>query len=165
MVRRIIYISRTPTRLPDAVLDRLLLQIWERNLRDNITGMLLYKARCFLQVIEGEDQIVAMTRDRVFRNPLHCRMKVMSDVKAVPRLYDEWQMGFRRMSTPPIDHEAYFSLTRRALQARIPPDAAEDVKRLIAGYKDAKLPRVQTPTVSPAGQETAQDLKTLEDQY
>ena len=165
MVRRVIYLSHTMSRLPDETLDRLLREIWERNLRDNITGMLLYKARTFLQVLEGEDAIVETTLERVFRNPLHSRMKIMSDCRNVPRLYEEWHMGFRRMTSPPIDHEAYFSLTRRALLARIPPGAAADVRRLITGYRDAKMPRKLERSVAPPGVVTGQGMRVLEDQY
>ncbi|CUH77061.1 BLUF domain-containing protein [Tropicibacter naphthalenivorans] len=138
-MKRCIYISHTRNRLAEQDLDDLLLHVWRRNQIEQITGLLLYKSKTFFQVIEGPDENVDRVIDRVFHDPRHFKMKVLSEHPGTRRRFPGWHMGFRRLYTKPIAHESYFSLTRRALEARIPKGAAQELIMLLRSYGEAKL--------------------------
>jgi hypothetical protein len=148
-MRRIIYISHTRARLPDSSLDALLLDTWERNRQTGITGLLLYKARSFFQVIEGPDAAVSALEDQIFSDPRHFKMKVLCRQQAAERRFAFWRMGYRRLGGGVMHHEAWFNLTRRTLQARIPETCAAEVLFLLRAYLEARLPE-PPPVIAPA---------------
>jgi hypothetical protein len=64
-----------------------------RNLRDNITGCLLFSGRHFVQVLEGDVAEIESAIGRIKTDRRHCDIHVLVDHQAT-RLYDDWSMGF-----------------------------------------------------------------------
>ena len=68
-----------------------------RNARLGVTGLLLYDAAQFFQLIEGEDEVV----DSLFRNiaadTRHRDVRVLSEGPIARRAFSSWTMGYRRI--------------------------------------------------------------------
>lgn len=148
-MHRLIYISHTRTRLSDETLDALLLDTWEKNRAAGITGLLLYKSRSFFQVIEGPERAVEDLADQIFNDRRHFKMKVLLRHDGVARRFPFWRMGYRRLTSPEMRHEAWFNLTRRTLMERIPDVCAQEVLWLLRGYLEARLPDHPPPPLAP----------------
>ncbi|SMX28032.1 Blue light- and temperature-regulated antirepressor YcgF [Pelagimonas phthalicica] len=136
---RVIYISHSKSSMSDDELDTILSEARRRNQAVNITGMLLYCGRTFFQVLEGPQHQVQATLDRVYRDPRHYRMKVLSFGPAKKRRFKDWSMGFRRLHKGMDADNSFFELSRNALNYRIPKNAAGDLLTLMTSYASTKL--------------------------
>ncbi len=87
--------SLVPFELPE--LTALLNQCRTNNLRDGITGLLLYTPDGrFLQVLEGRPEAVRrLYYERIAADPRHFSCRVLSEGHCPHRAFTEWSMGFR----------------------------------------------------------------------
>lgn len=64
------------------------------NAISGITGMLLYKDRRFLQVLEGDEAAVRATYARIERDPRHRDLVLLITDEQQQREFAEWSMAF-----------------------------------------------------------------------
>jgi hypothetical protein len=67
----LIYISAAAKFFTDAELKELLINCRDNNKRNSITGVLLYSKGTFVQVLEGEEEIVGSTFRKIEGDPRH----------------------------------------------------------------------------------------------
>ncbi len=68
------------------------------NTAAGVTGMLLYKAGNFMQVLEGEEEAVRRLHDKILRDPRHRGIITLTEHMVPERQFGEWSMGFRNLS-------------------------------------------------------------------
>ena len=71
MLFQIIYMSNASEPFGRAALLELLQQSVERNRQADVSGLLLYKDGCFMQVLEGEEPEVVSLFSKISRDPRH----------------------------------------------------------------------------------------------
>lgn len=96
------YMSKAVDLMSDARLDYLLEKAHIRNEKNRITGMLLYANGSFLQVIEGPSSAIKNTFVRIRDDSQHHQIKVLFEEVIESRNFDNWTMGFRRLSTDEV---------------------------------------------------------------
>lgn len=92
-MRRLVYISTAKNLLDPAELEKLLLNARHNNLRDDITGMLIYHDGCFFQVLEGPEEAVRACYGRICHDRRHGGSIVLMDDAASSRLFGSWRMA------------------------------------------------------------------------
>ena len=97
-MRSLVYVSSATVPFSSAELLDLLVLARERNRAQNVTGMLLFRKSSFIQVLEGEDDVVRGTYARIARDPRHSGCLRLLDVPLETRQFAEWEMGFRNLS-------------------------------------------------------------------
>lgn len=70
----------------------------KNNVKDGITGVLLFKSRVFIQLLEGPEDKVEATFQRIIQDPRHENIKLLAKQKVQDRLYGEWSMHFREVT-------------------------------------------------------------------
>jgi hypothetical protein len=71
------------------------------NLRDGITGVLLFDGRSFCQLVEGPQHAVAALRERLAADPRHLAMRVLRfGPSAGPRRFPSWRLGYAFAADP-----------------------------------------------------------------
>ena len=73
------------------------------NARDGVTGLLLYDGVRFLQVLEGEDRVVAAAFERIRRDPRHRAVVVLSQRETTAREFGDWSMAYQRRDEDAAD--------------------------------------------------------------
>ena len=72
-------------------------QILESSVRNNgrrdITGLLLYNGKTFLQLLEGDEGAVRRCYEKIAVDPRHSAAFVLAQVRGTRRLFPEWKMG------------------------------------------------------------------------
>jgi hypothetical protein len=91
---QVIYTSEAKTKFSPAELQDLLLIARHNNDRDAITGMLLYEDGTFLQVLEGENEVVEATYHRIAADKRHHKIMVIARFEVDHRSFHDWEMGF-----------------------------------------------------------------------
>lgn len=93
-MRQIIYTSEAKTKFSPTELQNLLLTSRRNNDRDDITGMLLYEDGTFLQVLEGDDEVVEATYQRIAGDKRHHKIMLIARFEIDHRSFHDWEMGF-----------------------------------------------------------------------
>lgn len=73
------------------------------NARLDVTGLLLYSAGSFLQLIEGEERAVINTFNRIERDPRHTDITVVDWQFIVDRRFGQWRMASHRLGQAEAD--------------------------------------------------------------
>lgn len=92
------YVSNSVRLMSEMDLTDLLIQARTINAEHGITGMLLYKDRSFLQVLEGDSESVHAIYARITRDRRHEKVRTLYDEPIDKRDFPDWTMGFRNLS-------------------------------------------------------------------
>ncbi len=93
-LRAIVYVSTATQAMTVRQLESLLLEIRELNERNAVTGVLLYSDGNFMQCIEGPEESLYITYDRIRASRRHTDIIEILNAPIGVRTFSEWQMGF-----------------------------------------------------------------------
>lgn len=91
---QIIYASAASHKMDKAELEDILSHARQHNAANRISGMLLYHAGSFLQILEGEAHKLDALVTKIQRDPRHNAFKLLLKTQALEREFPEWTMGF-----------------------------------------------------------------------
>ncbi len=91
---QLIYTSEAKNNFSPGELQNLLLTARRNNDRDAITGMLLYEDGTFLQVLEGENEVIESTYQRIAADKRHHKIMLIARFEIDHRSFHDWEMGF-----------------------------------------------------------------------
>jgi hypothetical protein len=121
-MQQLLYVSNTARDADPAMLEDILTASRRNNAWLGITGMLLHADGGFLQVLEGEADVVSALFDRIAADKRHWNSHVLLK-RAAERMFGAWSMGFHRLSR---DDGDMFAITADAVAGRL-RDAGEPV--------------------------------------
>ena len=114
----IAYVSVATSPLSADEIAALLTQARANNERDGITGALLYHRDRFIQIVEGEDEIVRAKFDAIATDARHRNVQTMREKRIPERQFPQWTMGFREISDESVKQldgfEDFFSRSGRS---------------------------------------------------
>jgi hypothetical protein len=90
----LVYVSSASRLLEDAELEAILSVSKRNNLRDDITGMLLYKGGNIMQVLEGPEEKVLALVDTLRHDPRHYGLQILLRNQIAERQFNQWAMAF-----------------------------------------------------------------------
>jgi hypothetical protein len=116
----LIYVSSASQMIDANGLIEILEKARKKNERLGITGMLLYKAGNFMQLLEGEREIVLDLFETIRHDYRHRDVKQIIARETESRCFPNWSMGFSNMESCPDlpDYKSYIhdSLLDRKFQ-------------------------------------------------
>ena len=95
-VYHLIYTSEAAANFDEDQLRTLVRDARENNAITGITGVLLYKDRGFIQILEGDQAVVDGTFDLIRADPRHRNIRVIYRGVHARREFGNWSMGFQR---------------------------------------------------------------------
>ena len=90
---RLVYSSAAAPDLTEAELEKLLERARVRNRIRGITGVLVFVDGVFLQILEGEKEVVHGLVQRIALDPRHSRLKVCHEQEIDERAFASWSMA------------------------------------------------------------------------
>lgn len=120
----LIYVSSATKRLGENDLSIYLEQFREKNLRLGITGMLLYKGGNFMQMLEGEKNIVLELYAIIQNDERHKDVTTILTEDIKSRNFDNWSMGFLNM-----DAVGNYPKYSKYIQTKLNPEAFHEDSR------------------------------------
>lgn len=91
----LVYVSSATHLFTDQELIDLLKKSRANNQRQDITGLMLYKDGNFIQVLEGPEEAVLATFNKIALDPRHTGLVILSRQQIAERQFPDWAMGFR----------------------------------------------------------------------
>jgi len=92
-----LYISTAVKPMNYDDFSALLQQCRDSNHKRGITGMLLYQNGTFMQMIEGEKQVVLDLFDEILKDDRHTGVHTVLTGDIEKRNFEDWSMGFFNM--------------------------------------------------------------------
>jgi hypothetical protein len=93
LVTQLVYASGARIKFDQLQLKDLLVKARKNNHALGLSGLLLYEAGSFLQVLEGPPAQVAMMFERIEKDPRHGRVIMLLKRQVAEPTFAEWQMG------------------------------------------------------------------------
>lgn len=121
------YVSTETGDIGSAGMVELLTEARRINTSRDITGLLLHRDRSFYQVMEGAEDIVRETFDRIEKDERHTAIDVLFEGEVDEREFPDWQMGFLNLDSVDIETlQGYSDFLAREDNAR---DFLENLSR------------------------------------
>lgn len=98
MLYELIYRSTAKSNLTEQDFKEILKTARGFNASNNITGCLLYHEGQFLQLLEGEFQVLLNLYDRIKRDPRHRDFLLLHMKETQSRVYQNWTMAFKSLN-------------------------------------------------------------------
>ncbi|MEJ8813660.1 BLUF domain-containing protein [Variovorax ureilyticus] len=92
-LREVLYISLLATDQSTTVVGQIVAVSRARNLRDGITGLLVFDGMRFCQHFEGPPEAVQALLARLAADPRHVELRVLYDGELTQRRYQRFEMG------------------------------------------------------------------------
>lgn len=133
------YQSEATGPMDGAALRDQLRQARDKNHRLAVTGVLLYKADGFLQVLEGDEETVCALYATIREDPRHEAVETLLAIRAPRRVFPGWSMGLEDLehgpdAMPPSEP----GVTSFLETGRLPTDRdpLPDVARALEQFKE-----------------------------
>lgn len=94
MLIRLIYASEATEPMGPGTVESLLAHARRKNRLHDLTGLLAFDSRYFLQVLEGDRQLVSDLYGRLVQDPRHKRLVLLQADPIAERNFFNWSMGF-----------------------------------------------------------------------
>ena len=120
----LIYVSQATPPISGATLDALRQQSSTFNRSTGLTGCLLYQDGLFMQMLEGQREVVSALMDKVKADPRHRDVRIVIEGPARRRVFLDWGMVVHDL-TPGPNEPDFSSWPGRRLSFR---DLAEDAR-------------------------------------
>jgi len=89
----LVYHSRATYDLQSEDLSKILSSSKRQNLKNEISGFLVYRDNYFLQLLEGTEANVYETLDRIKKDPRHASIQVIGEYLSEDRIVLDWNMA------------------------------------------------------------------------
>lgn len=99
----LVYVSLANKEMQDADLTALLSPARKNNEKMDITGMLLYRDRLFVQALEGEEDHIKALYEKIRQDTRHRDVTTISIKPLKSRAFAEWTMGFNRIGDSALE--------------------------------------------------------------
>lgn len=135
-MKSITYISSAARLFTGFELVKLLEKSRVANLKHGVTGMLVYNAGSFMQVIEGADNDIDQLYANICRDQSHHRVKTLIDQKTDERVFVDWSMGFHDLTNADLSRmPGYSDFLKRAENGDF-KDSNSFAKQLLAMFRE-----------------------------
>jgi hypothetical protein len=95
---RLIYISDFDQQnLSSDMITNILFSAKKNNAQQDITGMLLFDYKHFLQVLEGPEEAVNSIYSIIAQDNRHNNVRIIDQKPASSRMFGKWEMGFAHL--------------------------------------------------------------------
>ncbi|MFZ9394669.1 MAG: BLUF domain-containing protein [Erythrobacter sp.] len=126
MLRQYVYISTAGGISEEDI--RSILESCQRNNREReVTGLLLYNGRNFLQLLEGDVEDLSWVMRRIEGDPRHNGVSIIEDIAIAQRACPDWLMRHIRIADE-------VSERRAALDAELPAGLDPNLRRIILNF-------------------------------
>jgi len=99
-----IYSSKSTKPLSQAMIEDILDDARTRNEKHGVTGILLYVDDVFLQVVEGNNDVVQQTMERIKSDKRHDSIKVIYESDTEGPLFCNWSMAYIDATPEQLSH-------------------------------------------------------------
>jgi len=91
---RLVYASTVSESFSSDDIESILIAARKNNIKTNVTGMLCFNRKYFLQCLEGSRTAVNKTYHHILNDPRHNHIIMLDYKEITTREFSEWSMGY-----------------------------------------------------------------------
>ena len=114
-LHRMVYISDRSAFCSDDDIQNILQASRKNNPQQNITGLLLHTDMRFLQILEGTQDQIKSTYDRIQKDKRHKNSVIKYFEPVKERYFSDWHMGSKNISNEELDFDTTISPQEKAI--------------------------------------------------
>ena len=133
-IKQLVYSSIATQAFNTEQLQQLLQKAREYNQSQQITGMLLYRQACFIQVLEGPANHVDNLYARILTDQRHENLLLLYQSAVKQRYFADWAMAFNADESDQIDGFSDFLHPYRSKHEKQIPEGS--VKQLLKRFRE-----------------------------
>ena len=138
MVRQLVYSSVETVEFDEESLLELLGLARTKNSKLGVTGMLLYAEGTFLQVLEGEEDVVEALFAKIERDPRHTDTRLLLRTDVEEPSFGDWSMGFHYSRSRASLPEGVSSFLQRGYRQE---DSGSAALHALCAFRDGRWRR------------------------
>lgn len=100
---RLIYYSELQQSMSETEIDNLLKQSHQNNHQNDVTGILFFSGKDFIQVLEGTEPVIIKLYAKIMDDPRHHHCQLLDISFGQSRFFSEWAMGYFPQAPADID--------------------------------------------------------------
>lgn len=142
-MKHIVYVSQAERPYSAKELAVLLEHSRNRNEKDKITGLLIYRFNPeynrgnFVQALEGPEAAIADVWKRISNDERHHTIVVIEEGPIGARMFSDWSMGFKNVDAADLrEFEGFSDLGSDRFWNEIGPDSAAGALELLRSFYD-----------------------------
>ena len=132
----LVYLSKSTIPLYRYQIHRLLAECRLFNLKNNVTGILLSLDGHFIQVLEGDEEIILSLYDKIKKDSRHTDIRIILEKPIKKRVFLDWSMGYKDISELELRNIPYLNLFLENKIVSDSVDIASDVYGLLVQFRD-----------------------------
>ncbi|GEA12454.1 BLUF domain-containing protein [Alteromonas sp. KUL49] len=133
MFFQLVYCSKANQHFTSADLLALLEQSKDYNASKNITGLLLYKDKSFIQLLEGDKKEILDLYREIEKDTRHRQVTRLIEKETDERHFPQWSMGFQHLDEDSDKVQGYSSFMKDT--TLLTPERAGEVSELLDFFK------------------------------
>ena len=135
-MHQLVYSSAATIEFTELELASLLLRARANNARLGVSGLLLHHSGSFMQVLEGDADVIASLFSTIGKDERHNRVVKLLDRDVAGRQFAEWKMGFVSVAALANPLPGFSEFLRHGAEASRGADAAE---RVLSAFRDGRF--------------------------
>lgn len=100
---QLIYCSEVSAEISNKQLVQILQKARNNNSKDNITGVLFFNHKYFLQLLEGDQLPINTLYRKVINDNRHTNVTLLNYEKIIQRSFENWAMGFANQKNVSVE--------------------------------------------------------------
>lgn len=138
MLYCLIYSSVSARTLENKDIQDILEDARHRNAGLDVTGLLLYYKRSFMQVLEGEREIVLdLFHQRIALDERHTCVHVIAEYEISDRRFNGWSMAFKNLDDcAAAELDGYSGFLEHGFTTEATVDEADVAQRFLLTFKE-----------------------------
>ncbi len=109
MLSQLVYVSNRKPNCTQAEIDNILEACKKNNPELEITGVLLYSEKKFIQLVEGESSVIIKLYDKIKLDNRHDQVRMISLSPIKDKSFPSWHMGSRKIAGNSVDFKTDIS--------------------------------------------------------
>ncbi len=108
-LHRLVYTSARSSSCDDTEIENILKSCVKNNPGKSITGLLLHSDKRFLQVVEGEKEVINALYEKIKVDPRHGGVNLRDSRAITARMFPEWHMAYKDISSDLVEFSTQIS--------------------------------------------------------
>lgn len=106
----LVYKSSAREDLDRYDVSRIINKSQSNNSKSGVTGLLLYRQNTFIQLLEGDEQAVKETYNKILKDSRHSDVKILIESKSSIRIAPQWSMNYVESISEDISIKTLFEV-------------------------------------------------------
>lgn len=135
MLSQLVYVSTRKSTCTDEEIEKILASCKKNNPALDITGVLLYSDKRFIQLVEGDAKTIMSLYDKIKGDKRHEDLKMISYGPIREKAFPNWHMGSRKLSGKEVDYKTMITTDEKKVFDTILNGHEENGSRILSLLK------------------------------